>query len=101
MRRRSTGGRMLQKQAIDVTLARGLDQSADEKLTQGSLLLENALFSKTGQLQKRYGWEEYPTSIRNIHTDPVFTDESGTVSDYPATWTRRTSGTSTDILDMA
>ena len=56
----------LQKQNIDVILTNGVDNKSDSKLTLGASLrtLENAVFTKRGVLNKRFG----NTSLSSIDT---------------------------------
>lgn len=67
---------MLQKQIIDISLAQGLNQITEEKISQeGSIVLSNAHFNKVGEISKVKGY----TLIGGIPNRSIVTDAKGAV----------------------
>src|SRR6185503_15610551 len=58
---------MLQKQALNINFAKGLDTKTDPKQVQlgNFLALSNSVFTKGGLLQKRNGYAQLPSLIES------------------------------------
>lgn len=46
------------KTTITYTFEKGLDQKVDEKISQSPTILQNSIFVKKGEIQKRYGYNQ-------------------------------------------
>ena len=67
---------MLQKQIIDISLAQGLNQLTEEKISQeGSTILKNARFNKIGEVSKTKGL----TILGSINDKEIIVDPSGAI----------------------
>lgn len=67
---------MLQKQIIDISLAQGLNQLTEEKISQeGSTILKNARFNKIGEVSKTKG----STLLGGINNKEIIVVPSGAI----------------------
>lgn len=67
---------MLQKQIIDISLAQGLNQLTEEKISQeGSVTLRNARFNKIGEVSKTSG----STQVGGINNKEIVVDPKGAI----------------------